>query len=112
MCLHPGPVKVPESLTEKMRLFRHRGHIEKYKDGLFSSPSWLSVYLGQGLRPERYQALADAEPIDRLIAELDSLRSDISDRIDEMPKHESFIARYANANAPSDALLHEAEARL
>ena len=105
-------MSVPDSLTEKMELFRHAGHIEQYRDGLFTAPSWLSVYLGQGLQPERYHYLADVEPIDRLVGELEAVRSDISDRIDEMPKHASFIARYANANEPSDMLLHEAEARL
>jgi tryptophan halogenase len=103
---------VPDSLTEKMELFRHSGHIEQYRDGLFTPPSWLSVFLGQGLEPERYHPLADQEPVDRLVAELDALRTDISDRIDEMPKHASFIARYANANEATEELLHEAEARL
>jgi tryptophan halogenase len=103
---------VPESLTEKMELFRHCGHIEQYRDGLFTPPSWLSVFVGQGLRPERYHPLADVEPIDRLVAELDTLRADINDRIDEMPRHASFIARYANANEPTEELLHEEEARL
>ena len=103
---------VPDSLTEKLELFRHSGHIEQSRDGLFTAPSWLSVYMGQGLQPERYHPLADVEPIDRLVTELEALRTDIADRVDEMPKHASFIARYANANEPSERLLHEAEARL
>ena len=103
---------VPDSLTEKMELFGHSGHIEHYRDGLFTPPSWLSVYLGQGLQPERYHPLANVEPMDRLVIELQALRSDIADRIDEMPKHASFIARYANANEPTERLIHEAEARL
>ncbi len=105
-------MSVPDSLTEKMELFRQSGHIEQYRDGLFTAPSWLSVYMGQGLQPQRYSPLADIEPIDRLATELQALRTDIADRIDELPKHASFIARYANANEPSDLLLHEAEARL
>lgn len=103
---------VPDTLAEKLELFRHSGHIEQYRDGLFTAPSWLSVYMGQGLRPDRYHPLADVEPIDRLVTELEALRTDIADRVDEMPKHASFIARYANANEPSEMLLHEAEARL
>jgi tryptophan halogenase len=105
-------MSVPDSLTEKMELFRQSGHIEQYRDGLFTAPSWLSVYMGQGLQPERYHPLADVEPLDRLVTELQSLRTDIADRIDELPKHASFISRYANANEPSGLLLHEAEARL
>jgi tryptophan halogenase len=104
-------MSVPDSLTEKMELFRQSGHIEQYRDGLFTAPSWLSVYMGQGLKPERYSPLADIEPIERLVTELQALRTDIADRIDELPKHASFIARYANANEPSGSVLHDAEAQ-
>jgi tryptophan halogenase len=105
-------MEVPESLERKMRLFRHSGVVEQYKDGLFTPPSWLAVYLGQGLVPEHYNPLADAIPLDRLIGQLDELHSDIRDRVDEMPKHASLLARYANAQETSDALLHEAEMRV
>src|SRR5205085_6422013 len=45
-------MEVPDSLKAKIEMFRHRGYIEHYKDGLFTPPSWLSVYLGQGIAPE------------------------------------------------------------
>jgi tryptophan halogenase len=103
---------VPESLTRKMRLFRHSGVVEQYRDGLFTPPSWLAVYLGQGLRPEHYNPLADAIPMERMLAELDQLHGDIRDRVGEMPKHASLVARYAGSEQASEALLHEAEVRL
>jgi len=103
---------VPESLKRKLELFRHSGVIEQYKDGLFTPPSWLSVFLGQGLMPEHYNPLADAMPLEMLLGRLDLLRTEIRDRVGEMPKHGSFVARYADAQEPSAALLHEAEERL
>ncbi|BFM19234.1 tryptophan halogenase family protein [Gilvimarinus japonicus] len=60
-------MELPESLTEKVNLFRTCGHVEQYRQGLFMPASWLAVYLGQGLIPERYDsrvnvpALADVE---------------------------------------------------
>jgi tryptophan halogenase len=103
---------IPESLERRIRLFRHSGVVEAYKDGLFTPPSWLSVYVGQGLTPEYYNPMVDAAPLNRLLKELDELRADISDRIDELPRHATFIARYANGQEASEALLHEAEARV
>ena len=103
---------VPDSLSRKMELFRHSGIIESYKDGLFTPPSWLSVLVGQGMTPEHYHPLAEAQPLERMLGELEELRIDIQERVEEMPKHASFIARYANAQPTSDALLHEAEERL
>jgi tryptophan halogenase len=105
-------MEVPESLERKMRLFRHSGVVEQYRDGLFTPPSWLAVYLGQGLTPEHYNPLADAMPVERLLETLDELHGDIRDRVDAMPKHATFLARYANAAEASETLLHEAEVRL
>ena len=45
-------MEVPDSLREKMELFRHSGIIESYKDGAVHAASWLSVLVGQGLTPE------------------------------------------------------------
>jgi tryptophan halogenase len=103
---------VPESLTDKIELFRHSGYVEDYRDGLFNAPSWLSVFLGQGLTPEHHHPLADAVPVERLVADLDDLRTEIADRVDEMPKHATFLARYANAQYADPLALHEEEARL
>lgn len=88
-------MKVPESLTDKMAVFKHRGHIERYRDGLFTPPSWLSVYVGQGLTPDHHHPTMDNIPVERVIEELEALCADIKDRVEEMPKHDAIIARYA-----------------
>jgi tryptophan halogenase len=103
---------VPESLKHKIELFRHCGYIEDYRDGLFNPPSWLSVFLGQGLKPEYYHPLVDSVAGDRLISELEELREEIRDRVDEMPRHATFLSKYADAHEASEALLHEPEMRL
>jgi tryptophan 7-halogenase len=103
---------VPESLAQKIELFRHSGYVEDYREGLFNAPSWLSVFLGQGLTPEHHHPLTDAIPAMRLENELDQLRSEIEDRVEEMPKHATFLARYAEAHEANEAALHKAEARL
>jgi tryptophan halogenase len=96
-CAH---MDVPDSLKEKMELFRHSAQIEQYKDGLFTLPSWLAVYLGQGLIPSGYSPLADIGPADRVINDLDDLRTEISDRVDEMPSHSRFVERYCHMQQP------------
>jgi tryptophan halogenase len=85
---------VPDSLTRKIDLFRHSGIIERYRDGLFSPISWLSVFTGQGLVPENYSPLADRLPGEKLIAHLEDYRSEIRDRAEEMLPHDRFIDRY------------------
>lgn len=43
---------LPESLQEKIDVFKTTSHIVEYDSGLFMPPSWLAVYLGQGLIPK------------------------------------------------------------
>jgi tryptophan halogenase len=90
---------VPESLTRKIELFRQCGIIERYKDGLFTPISWLSVFIGQGLIPENYSPMADIIPQERLISQLEDFRAEIADRVDEMLPHDRFIERYCAAEA-------------
>jgi tryptophan halogenase len=104
-------MEVPDSLKHKLELFRSSGIIEAYKDGLFTPPSWLSVLIGQGLEPEQYHPMVDAQPLERMLSDLENLRLDIQDRVDEMPKHASFIAKYADAGA-ADAIKPKLEGRL
>jgi tryptophan halogenase len=92
---------VPESLSRKIELFRHSAIIEKYKDGLFTQISWLSVLIGQGLIPENYSPLADSMPEEKLISQFDDFRTEIRDRAEEMLPHDRFIERYCASGALS-----------
>ena len=99
---------VPESLTRKIELFRHGAIIERYKDGLFTPTSWLSVFIGQGLIPESYSPIADAMPAEKLICHLDEFRTEIRDRVDEMRRHDRFIDPYCAAKPPFVPVASEA----
>jgi tryptophan halogenase len=90
---HCAAMEVPDSLTRKIELFRHSALIERYH-GLFSPPSWLSVFEGQGLEPEGYSPLADTMPEKDLLAFLDTLRAEIQDGVGKLPRHGDFIDRY------------------
>jgi tryptophan halogenase len=85
---------VPDSLTERMALFRHRGHIEAYSVGLFSPPSWLAVYVGQDVVPDGHDHVADALPADMLARKLASLRSQIAGEVSAMDSHEAVVRGY------------------
>jgi len=99
---------VPESLTRKIEVFRHSGIIERYQ-GLFSPPSWLSVFTGQGLVPANYTPVADAMPEDRLISFLDALRTEIRDKVEGMPSHDGFIDGYCAMESPIVRVSEEAK---
>ena len=52
-------VQPPPSLQHSLSLFRERGRLPYYQEETFSRDSWLTVLLGQGIRPRRIDPLAD-----------------------------------------------------
>ena len=88
---------VPDSLIQKMNMFRHRGYIDVYRYGLFAPPSWIAVFLGQGLVPQAYEPVADNVPIGTSLEEMRRLASAIEERVRVMPDHGQFLADYCPA---------------
>jgi tryptophan halogenase len=67
--------------------------VEKYTQGLFLEPSWIAVYVGQGIVPEAWDQRADAFDAPALGAAMDRLRGRIAHAVKTMPDHAAFIAR-------------------
>src|SRR3546814_15860280 len=42
-------IDLPDTLADKIDRFRHPGHVQAYRDGLFGPPSWQAVFVGQGI---------------------------------------------------------------
>jgi len=77
-----------------MELFRERGVVVNYQQGLFHEPSWLAVYLGQRILPQRYDPLIDLAPLEELRREAAATRNHIRQAAATLPTHAEFIARY------------------
>jgi tryptophan 7-halogenase len=90
-------MSIPDSLEYKVNLFRDRGHVVKYKDGFFLEPSWLAVYLGQRVVPQRYDPLADTIDAENLRRVLDNIRKTVRRAVDGLPTHGEFIQKYCPA---------------
>ncbi|WP_305098374.1 tryptophan halogenase family protein [Croceibacterium aestuarii] len=88
---HVRTMRVPDSLQEKMTLWRETGRVEKYSDGLFYDASWIAVYLGQGLLPECHDPRTRLPDPDRIARALGSLQQAIRDETAAMPGHRDFL---------------------
>jgi tryptophan halogenase len=98
---HVRTMAVPDSLEEKIELWRHAGRVQKYTHGLFLEPSWIAVYVGQGIVPEAWDQRAESYPPGELSAAMDRLRLRIADAVRGMPDHADFLARRNAAIAKS-----------
>jgi tryptophan halogenase len=94
---HVKAMTIPETLQHKIDQFRSRGRVTRFEDELFQEASWVAVMLGQGVRPERHDPLADVIPLDQLQPRMDRLRAAIREGVAAMPTHEQALSGPARA---------------
>ncbi len=92
---HVRTMRIPDSLQEKMELWRESARVSKYSHGLFLEPSWVAVYVGQGLIPRHWDSRADAPEAPTLDGALTRLREQIAVAVGAMPDHSTFLANHA-----------------
>jgi tryptophan halogenase len=92
-------MSVPDTLCEKLELFRTRAEAKPRMGDLFSEVSWFAVLYGQGITPTGYHPLADAMPEDELNLKLARIRSVIRERAESLPSHREFIDRCCASQA-------------
>ena len=90
-------MSIPDELTYKTRHFAAHARLVSPHDELFRNPSWLAVYLGQGVIPAGYDLLADARPQVDAPAQLRTLRELMRAAAQTFPTHDDFIAQHCRA---------------
>lgn len=91
-CAH---MPVPDSLAERMELFKHGGHLQTDSHDLFGAESWLAVHLGQLNFPDHHAPLLDMRPVDGRSG-LKGLRHALIQAAQVMPSHGDFLKHYLN----------------
>lgn len=84
-------IPLTDSLREKIELFCSYGRILREETELFPIQSWLSVMIGQGVKPRGYDPLTDGLDLTDIEARLDAIRVSVRQCVDEMPLHQDFI---------------------
>ena len=93
---HCRAMKVPDTLAEKIEIFRANGQIFREEDELFTSTSWAAVMMGQGIRMEGTSPMADGIAITAQ-KELNEIEKSIRWLVDHLPFHHEYLARYCPA---------------
>jgi tryptophan halogenase len=88
---------IPDSLAYKLELFRRRGYILKYKDGIFLDRSWQALYIGQHIMPERHDPLIDRFDADEIRRYARDMKESVEKAAAGMPTHQEWLERYCAA---------------
>ena len=84
-------MSIPDSLTHKIDMFRERGVVVNYRDGMFLDASWIAVYLGQRIVPQNNHPLGEAIPEADLKAKFERMRSDCQVAAHGLATHADFL---------------------
>ncbi len=87
-------MEIPESLTQKIELFRETGRVFRKNEELFAENSWIQVMMGQGIMPRSYHPVATKlsdEELDHLLA---GLRENVAKTVASLPQHDAYVAHY------------------
>jgi tryptophan halogenase len=85
-------MELPDTLAEKIELFRDAGLVIREEEELFLDDSWGQVMIGQGIMPESWSPLADNVPGEDIGAFLDSVAKSYRVKAETLPTHRQFVA--------------------
>ncbi|NIJ20886.1 tryptophan halogenase [Sphingomonas naasensis] len=90
---------LPDSLRERIELFRTSGVLREGLDELFRAVSWQSVLEGMGIHPASYHPLVDRIDEAWLFDAMDKVRSQLGQVVATLPTHQEFIDAHCRADA-------------
>jgi tryptophan halogenase len=94
---HCAALPMPDSLEQKIELFRETGRVFRKNEELFVENSWVQVMMGQGIMPQSYHPIATRLRADELDKFLTMLRESVAKTVTGLPDHQAYIARYCAA---------------
>jgi tryptophan 7-halogenase len=89
---HCNTMRVPDSLRERIELFKATGRIRPKAGELFTDLSWFYIFDGMGVVPDRYDPLIDIVKPEQLRDILARLASATRAAVESAPSHDSFFA--------------------
>lgn len=90
-------MQVPETLAQKIELFRSNGQIFREEDELFSESSWTAVMMGQGIEMAGHSPVADTLDPAKTRKEFDEMEKSIRHVVEHMPGHGDYLRSYCPA---------------
>ncbi len=91
---------IPESLRQRIELYKQNSFVYQGEADLFRIDSWLQVMQGQGLASGNYHHVGKLMGADRLRANMEGYAAQVRSAVQKLPTHEDFLSRYC---AVSDA---------
>jgi tryptophan halogenase len=92
---HCRAMKLPDSLSQRIELYRRTGRIRTKAGELFTDLSWFYIFDGMGVCPDQHDPLMDVVNLPALRDVLSSLAQATAVAAQAAPSHDSYFAAVA-----------------
>jgi len=86
---------IPESLKEKIALFKSQGRLFRNEFDLFTPPSWYAVLTGMGIKPDNYDRLVDISDEKQVHSIMMNGLANLTTTVQQLPSHQDFVKRFS-----------------
>lgn len=90
-------MSIPDSLGQKISMFKECGRLMDLPGDFFKEASWLAVMLGQGVRPKSYHPIVELYDKKQLMLVMKTMREFIDMTVNSMPSQKDFIMHHCRA---------------
>jgi tryptophan halogenase len=91
-------VDIPETLADRMRLFRETGRVYRVREDLFKENSWVQVMMGQGIMPEQFHQVTNVMGDEELTRFMQGIKSRVDNTVAKLPRHKAYVDQYCKAS--------------
>jgi tryptophan halogenase len=85
-------MKLPDSLAQRIELYKRTGRVRIKAGELFTDLSWFYIFEGMGVTPESYDPLLDVVTMDQLRGILSSMAQATALAAHGVPSHDSYFS--------------------
>jgi tryptophan halogenase len=90
-------MSVPDTLQQRIDMFRPHGRLFVRPDEFFTYNSWLSVMHGQGLRVKSLVPQIDRLTDEEIVAYFEAFNGRVRSAVAAMPPHAEYLRAFAGA---------------
>jgi tryptophan 7-halogenase len=85
-------MKLPDSLAQRIELYKRTGRIRVKAGELFTDLSWFYIFEGIGIIPDTYDPLMDVVNLNQLREILGSMAQSTAQAAQAVPSHDSYFS--------------------
>lgn len=89
-------MSVPQSLVEKIEIYKENGRIFREDNELFNQTSWFAVMHGQNIKSKRWHPVVDSLQLSEIQSRLQEIHATVQNSCDILPKHKDYIEKLIN----------------